>query len=169
MVTPERWSDSLCLTGWQKKTCYTYAGHDCLKARPLWHPFFIFAQHFWCKTTEKIIRNQTVLSSSSCHSNNSDNTLSQKMYQASYIALLTGNLIICVSLIITRGGGGLLISGKLSVGNLWPPPPIRGDVESMTPSIRGGVESMTLPIRGVWNLWAPPPFPFNLQCHPLDK
>ncbi len=35
------------------------------------------------------------------------------------------------SLIITVGGGGLLISGKASIGNLCPP--IRGGVESMKP------------------------------------
>ncbi len=65
-------------------------------------------------------------------------------------------------------GAGLLISGKVSAGNLRPAP-IKGDVESATPYQRGlestttpigrGLETKlwpTPPIREVWNLWPPP-------------
>ncbi len=67
-----------------------------------------------------------------------------------------------------RGRKGSLICGKISIGNLWPPPPIRGVMESMTPyhtdtgiydppyPLKIGQGSMTPPLsKAVWNLRHP--------------
>ncbi len=73
--------------------------------------------------------------------NNDFSYLHVSIFNCKYISTPKLSLILLGAFINYRQGG-ILISGKVSAGILRPPP-IGGDLDSMTPPVGGGLDSTT--------------------------